>query len=164
MARNEKLYVGPAEVDGVHHDRVEVWVASPTVIAAIVMSESGSFDSIAVTDPVLEFVEGCLVVTGANEHEVRSERPRAQRGAWLGQSVTDVDGTVLYEDVTVTWSDQGVSIVTALGERVEFPGATTRVLYGVKSIVPWSGDPASTLRVLAMRRGCSRCGGGGARR
>ena len=160
MARNEKLYEGPAEVNGDTFDQVELWVASADAVAAIIHTDTG-VTSVPIVRPTIDFVDDALTATSDDGTATfKALRPRTSRGSWLSQTITDINGVELYKDVTVVWSDQGVTIIEADGNRIEMAGASTVVRYGAKSIQTWSLDPAEALNVLAIRRGCGSCGGG----
>ena len=160
MARNEKLYEGPAEVNGDTFDQVELWVASPEAVAAIIHTDTG-INSVPIVRPTIDFVDEALnVVSEDGASTFKALRQRTARGSWLSQTVTDVNGVEVFKDVTVVWSDQGVTIIEADGTRTEMAGASTLVRYGAKSIQTWSMDPAEALNVVSVRRGCGSCGGG----
>lgn len=158
MARYEKLYKGPAEVGGTLHENVELWAVDTSTVAAVIVG--GGYETVLVADAVLVFVDGRLTAAnGDGETVVVCLREREQRGTWLDQTVTDASGTVVATSATVSWSDQGVTVTTVDG-TTEYPGATTQVRYGVKSILPWSGDPSAGLTVASRTRRCGSCGGG----
>lgn len=161
MSRDELIYSGPADIDGTHHQQVEFWKADGGAVVAVDLGSGGSpVMSVAASPATLTFDDEDRLVIEGSEHRFVGLRPRSRRGTWGGQSIEDASGATVHEDATVEWSDQGVTIVLPNGDRIEYPGARTTVQYGIKRIEPWSGDPAERLTVVAVRRGCGRCGGG----